>query len=139
MMKYKPEDAARCLPAGEYPATLYKAEEKISQSGNQMLVLQWQIELRDGRTLYVKDFVLNPNSLWKLQNLATAWGLAMEFTAGTFDPSEYIKKAVVLLLTVSNSEKYGDQNNIKAYKGGEVNGQVRVPEAAEIIDPEIPF
>jgi hypothetical protein len=138
-MKYNPKDAKSCLDAAEYPATLYKADEKISKEGNQMLLLQWQIELRDGRTLYIKDYVVNPSSLWKLRNLASAWGCLMEFEAGTFDPSEHLKRAATLLLIVEHSDQYGDQNRIKSYKpSGAVNGETRVPEPEDDLS-KIPF
>lgn len=60
------------LPAGDYDLVLVSVADKKSQAGNQMAILEFQV---DGKTRKVKDqIVMIEQVQWKWEQLAAAYG-----------------------------------------------------------------
>ncbi len=65
-----------CVTPGQYPATIIKAEEKLSKQGNDMIALTWEL---NGNKLWVFDhIVFLPTSAWKVDTFLKAIGHAPE-------------------------------------------------------------
>lgn len=138
---YDPKDAKDCLDAGTYDAELTSVEEKTSKAGNPMLAVIWTVPF-NGRDFRIRDFVVNPSTLFKLKAIAKAWHLHKEFDDGTFSLDDYIGKLIVLKLDVQTSAGYGDQNQVVGYE--ESSGQMPPREPAAPVgaigsDKDIPF
>lgn len=130
---YNPQDAKRtCLPDGTYDAELMSVTEKVSRAGEQMLEVIWTIPL-NGKENKVKDFVLNPKTVFKLENIAKAWGEFQVFEEGRFDLAEHIRRQITLKLNVKSSPEFGNQNNVVAYLPA--SGHALPPRAIENPQP----
>lgn len=117
--KYDPKDARDCLAEGSYDAELTSVEEKISSKGNPMLAIVWTVPW-DGRDWTVRDWIVNPGTLFKLKKLALACHQGKEFEELRFDLTDHIGRAFTLTLEVESSASYGDQNKVTGY--GESSG-----------------
>ena len=66
------------IAPGTYPATVIKAEEKMSKASNPMMVVELEVYTPDGKSKFVKDYIVTggeyPND-WRLSNLAKAVGI----------------------------------------------------------------
>lgn len=113
---YDPKDALMVLPAGEYNAVLKIVEEKVSQAGNNMAVLTWEVHPEDSRpTILVTDYIVFPKFTFKLKRLAKSMGKLEDFENKTFQPEDYIGSSTRVLLEVVQSDGYDDKNGIKSY------------------------
>lgn len=137
---YNPKDAAECLNEGSYDAELTSVEQKTSKKGSPMLEVIWTVPF-GGKDWKIRDYIVNPSTLFKLKNIAKAWHLHNEFAEGRFDLAEHVNRLIVLKLTVENSAAYGDQNQIAGY--GESSGQMppreMAPPPPTNKDADIPF
>lgn len=114
-MRYNPKDAADAAQPGDYEATLTACTEGTSKStGKEMLTLNFTVYADRDRPL--KDYIVNPDGLWKLKKLAIALGQKAAFDAGTFDPADHLNSNLTVTLKVEESDEYGDQNKISGYK-----------------------
>lgn len=112
---YDPKDAKECLDAGTYPAELYSVKEKVSKQGNEMLEVAWRVP-HDGRDFWVRDYIVNPSTVFKLKQIAKAWDLMAEFDACEFDLHKHLNKLITIKLDVQTSAQYGDQNKVSGYE-----------------------
>lgn len=134
---YNPKDASECLPEGEYDASIATVEEKISKSGgNPMLAVGFSVPM-NGRQWTVRDYIVNPSSLFKLKQISRCFGKLADFDAGLFDLAQFKGRALRLVLAVESEPGFADKNVIKAFK--ETNGAVRRPAATQQDDADIPF
>ena len=62
------------LDEGVYTLTVAKAEEKASQSGNPMMVVEFDVDGHEGHKLW-DNFVLIDKCLWKTKEFFDALGL----------------------------------------------------------------
>ena len=148
---YNPKDAASAWDAGDYEASIVKVDEGTSgSSGAPMLTVTFKVYNGDKeRTL--KDYIVNPSTLFKLKKLAVALGEGVAFGLGKFDPGDHINANLMLTLAVEESDEYGDQNKIKGYKPLSRQPAARpaprvpatlpasAPGAFDIADKDIPF
>lgn len=114
-MRYNAKDAIACLPAGTYDATVEAVTETTSKSGKEMLVVSYRIYKPNGGDTALKDYVVNPNGLWRLKRLAKAIGKTAEFESGVFRESDYVGSNLKLDLDVEEDEQYGDKNRIAGW------------------------
>ena len=137
--QYKPSDASECLPAGDYDAQLDVVEETVSKKGNPMLVVDWLI-LLNGRKWSVRDYIVSPQAIWKLKQIAVAFNQLDDFNDGVFDASMLLGQVATLSLIVRTSPEFGDQNSVKAYRavGGNHQAPASVPTSAPA-DEDVPF
>jgi hypothetical protein len=116
-LNYSPRDAEKCLPTGDYQASLKTCEEKTSKAGNPMAVLTWEVYPDDQRPpVLVKDYVVLPDGTWKIKRLAQALGKEPDFKTGHFQPEDQIGCSILLELRVEQQEGFDDKNAVKAYK-----------------------
>lgn len=142
MFKYNPEDATSCLPEGEAQLVLVKVEEKQSKAGNDMAVLTFDAFSGERRGR-VTEYVVNPTTLFKLKQIAKAFGpeASAEFDAGKFDPSDYIDGSLMAVLKVESQDGFDDKNVVKKYlpANGAAVASKPVAAADEADDPSVPF
>lgn len=115
MWEYDPKDAEYpVLDPGEYTAVLDSAEEKVSKKGNPMLECQWRIII-GSREVVVTDYIVNPATLFRLKAMAEAFGQLNAFEAGTFDPFQFVGKAVQVTLEIEKQDGYAPKNRIRKF------------------------
>jgi len=111
-MRYNPDDVT--FPEGLYDAEL-TAIEKVSKSGNPMMVVTAKVYYRDKSQL-VNDFFVegNQGSLTRLSKLSKVIG--HKFESGDVTPADITGKNVKVFLKVHDDEQYGKQNKISRYE-----------------------
>lgn len=155
MFNYNPKDAKKLFDPGDYSAELTSFEEKLTKTGKPMLVVNLQVYPHDaGQAILLRDWIVAPDSIWKLKKLAGALGVSDKFENQTFDPNEFRGCSVVVSLKVKDDEKYGEQNTVTGYKAqakepsgvftkrsANVQETVSTPSFHESasVDAEIPF
>ena len=139
-MRYDPNEAVACLPAGTYPAALAKAEEVVSKAGNDMIVLTFTV-YRDGSETTIKDYAVVPKTLYRLKRLAQALNCLPAFESGDTDwIQKQIGSTLRVELEVESDVKYGDQNRIAAYLPSDGTAPARRPVNQPSPDDEtVPF
>ncbi len=151
---YNPGDAVACWPEGEYDAILESAEVGTSKSsGAPMQTLSFRVYHPDGREAVVKDYIVNPSTLFKLKRFAVAIGQGEDFKAGTFQAADHLQTRLTLALSVQESAEYGDRNQVDGYKPpasaapnfaagrrtAALGKSAATPVASEINGDDIPF
>lgn len=63
------------LEEGTYALCISDTEEKVSNSGNPMLLVTFDVTDVDGNRKLFENFPLIPKALWKLKNLLDAVGM----------------------------------------------------------------
>ena len=117
MFNYNPKDAKKLFEAGDYCAELTGVEEKVTKTGKPMLVVNLQIHANDdGPSILLRDWIVAPDSIWKLQKLANALGVVDKFEDQSFNPEDYKGCNIGVTLKVRVDEKYGEQNTVVGYK-----------------------
>lgn len=150
-INYNPKDLIACQPAGEYPASIAAMNETESKAGNPMIKVEFDVYLPNGNTVKLNDYIVFPSTAFKLKKLAQATNNLEAFNSGTFASAPYVGKNLALILDVKESDEYGDQNTVKAYKAIGPGGQAApapvsqkfaarsTKPATEITDTDIPF
>lgn len=117
MFNYNPKDAKKIFEPGDYSAELGVFEEKATKTNKPMLVVNMQVFPRDsGPSIMMRDWIVNPDSIWKLKKLATALGVSDKFENQTFNPEDYQGNSVIVSLKVKDDPQYGEQNVVAGYK-----------------------
>lgn len=151
---YDPEKANSSWPEGSYEAAIIKAEETLSKEhgspahGDPTLVITYEIYgaaagPSRGQKITLKDYFTDPpagcakkGSLWKLRTLCQAVGLIEKFKAKTIRRRDFEGKNLIVNLSSSFDEKYGDQNKVESY-GKLDHAPTAVAAGAE--DDDVPF
>ena len=147
-MKYDPKNAAtKCLPAGEYPASIYGVTD-TDRDGNKLVSKKGEDKERvtfevyhNGAVRYVNQDFTAVSMLFLYQKLAKALGQGEAFKAGQFEAGNHIGDNLVLAIEIEESEQYGDKNVIKAFKPkqeGAAAPQPAAPQRVQAPRPEIP-
>lgn len=119
---YNPKDASNCWPEDDYSAVLEKVEDKTSKEkpdgsgGKPMQVMTWSIYHSDGRKQLITDYVVIPNALFKIKQLAVALGKRDQFDDGQFQADDNIGCSVIAHLVIEESEGFDDKNKIGRIK-----------------------
>lgn len=100
----------QCLIAGDYDAVLRKVEKAVSKKGNDMAVLDFNVN-HDGRGWALRDWIVAGFAKKKLADLAAALGR----DAATFRLSQQIGVACRVRVGVENDPSYGWTNRIEKY------------------------
>lgn len=124
MFKFNPITAEESLrmqqpfQEGEYEFCVTLCESKLSQSGNNMIVVFISIFSMDGKSLSIKDYILPEHAQmgFKWREFCVAIGLEKEYESGTID-LEAIKGCHGTCLIKHEKEKNGDRMfcKIKSY------------------------
>lgn len=104
------------IKAGVYPATVIKAEEKVSKAGNPMMVVEVEIFTPDGKSKFIKDFITTGGEYpqdWRLKHLAKAVGLPV---TGTINAIDLQDKSMHCKIGIKPAKgEYGESNEVKDY------------------------
>lgn len=104
------------IKAGVYPATVIKAEEKVSKANNPMMVVEVEIFTPDGKSKFVKDFITTGGEYpqdWRLKHLAKAVGLPV---TGTINAIDLQGKSMHCKIGIKPAKGgYGESNEVKDY------------------------
>lgn len=146
-MKFQPKTEKQIAeenlwPAGEYSFECYEAEDKVSKSGNDMIVLKLKVFNDDGAFIYVNDYLLE-SMAYKLRHAAVACNALAAYEAGHLSSHDFQGQAGRVKLKVQKSKdpQYADKNVISDYvvkKDGETDTSApAIPASAP--DDSIPW
>lgn len=139
------------IPAGIYPFEVVKAEEKLSKSGNDMIVLNLRVFYGE-RTVFINDYLLEAFG-FKLRHSAVTLNLEEKYNSGLLAADNYLGKAGWAKVGIKKDklkkgepsrELYPDQNTILDYVEEPDDEPVPTsgkasPKIATEDDDEIPF
>ncbi len=116
-MQFDP-DAVNPLTAGEYDFVVSWAEEKISASGNEMMVVK-MVAGTDGNHRPVTDYILARNA-FKLRMFAKSCGMLDQFLSGELLPKHLPGRRGRVVLAVEESKDLGEpgRNKVDRYVVG---------------------
>ena len=135
------------LPAGKYPFSVIKAEEKTSKaSGNPMLALQLTVYAPNGGQVTVFDYLME-NKPAQLEQFCRFTGLEALYASGKLEESDCVgREGWVCIKTQAGKDGYDPRNVVNYYcpkPEGTVAGapatRIAVNAAALASDDEIPF
>ncbi len=115
-MRVNPESdiAVLLLQPGEYDFEVLGAEEKISNSGNDMFILKLRVGPK-GNTRFLTDYVVRKNTK-KLFGACKACGLVAQYFHGEIVAGEFIGKVGRVLIGIDKGKgEYLDRNNVVRY------------------------
>lgn len=150
-MKFRPmsrEEADKkrfsVLEPGRYNARIVHAKEDVSNSGNDMLVLEVEVFGPEG-TVIVKDWLLSTERMvWKLQHLCEALGLSAKYAAGELKPEDVAGRSCCVDTSIEkpkpDSKYQRPQSRIDDYMAQEFAGSAPKPAASsKSDDDDLPF
>lgn len=122
-MRFTPqteEEAAGCLPKGEYDAVVATAVEKQSRAGNDMIEMDLTVYGPAGVETTVRDWLLSTDSgQRKLQGFCKSAGLWDIYMAGELTAAGCINRNVTVSIKVEDGD-YGPQNKVAYYKSNKL-------------------
>ena len=98
-------------PDGYYVAEITKAEQEVSQSGNDMIVVRWKTNIG---SIVFDRFVLLPQSLWVLRTALESMGYEIPDGPFDFDPDDLVGNTCGLEITNEEYEEK-DQPRVTGY------------------------
>jgi hypothetical protein len=123
-MNFAPKSRQELKPTlhdGTYPATVTKAEEKVSRSGNDMIALTLRVEAPEGGSVLVNDWLIpNEKNMWKVYAFCEAAGLADRYMSGGLSANDCLGACVNVKVKNEFSEQFGEQARVKGYIKPEV-------------------
>jgi len=145
-MKFDPKAGNSLIPDGEYDAEIATAEETLSKSGKDMMKLSLKVWAGGGGPRIVFDYLVVPETIWRLKQIAAAIGKLEQYNAGEIHTSD-LKGASVRVSVKTQPDKtgkYEDRNVIARYLAAEAgtgpaNGPPAGNENGAPIDDDIPF
>jgi hypothetical protein len=135
------------LPAGKYPFSVIKAEEKTSKaSGNPMLALQLTVYTPNGGQVTVFDYLME-NKPAQLEQFCRFTGLEALYASGKLEESDCVgREGWVCIKTQAGKDGYDPKNVVSYYcpkpeetVAGAPATRIAVNAAALASDDEIPF
>lgn len=142
-MKFDPKQANTLIKKGEYDIEFSVVEQTKSKAGADMWKLTLKVWPGGGqRTMF--DYIVFPNGLWKLKQIAAATDQQAKFDSGEMEPGDIQGQSARATVDVKEDAKYGDKNIIVRYlpQAAGAHG-TRQPsshnENGAPIDDEIPF
>jgi hypothetical protein len=104
------------LNPGEYDYEVYRAEDKTSKAGNEMIQLSLKVFTGDGdKFVFINDFLLD-SIPHKLRHFCAANGLLGVYESGTLQARDCLGKAGLVNIGIKKGTgNYADQNTVKDY------------------------
>lgn len=149
-MKFTPKSEreiaeANLLPEGVYDFEVTEAEDRVSQSGNEMIFLRLRCFSEDGRNRLVDDYLLEKIE-YKLRHAAEAMGLLDKYESGYLAAEDFLGRGgkVKIIIQKDKAGQYADKNavrdyvtegDIPAHVASKANGQAPQDDLSD----EIPF
>jgi hypothetical protein len=118
-------------PDGYYVAEVTKAEQEVSQNGNDMIVVRWKTHT--GSTVFDR-FVLVPQSLWVLRTALECMGYDIPDGPFDFDPDDLVGCACGLEITNEEYEEK-DQPRVTGYMPPDV-AEAEIEKAGGFVEQE---
>ncbi len=133
---------AMLLPAGDYDFEVLDAEDKISKSGNEMIVVKLAVFRANGSRQYVTDFLMEKLA-FKLRHFCYAVGVGDKYESGDL-AAEHVKgRAGRVKIQIEEQEGYPPKNIAKDYIPVVVDAKPAPAAApkkpAESSDDSVPF
>lgn len=118
-------------PDGYYVAEITKAEQEVSQSGNDMIVVRWKTNIG---SIVFDRFVLLPQSLWVLRTALESMGYEIPDGQFDFDPDDLIGNTCGIEVTNEEYEEK-DQPRVTGYMPEDV-ATAEIEKAGGSVDQE---
>lgn len=106
-------------PDGYYVAEVTKAEQEVSQNGNDMITVRWKTNI--GSSVFDR-FVLVPQSLWVLRTALEAMGFEIPDGQFDFDVDDLVGNSCGIEITNEEYEEK-DQPRVTGYMPAEIAEQ----------------
>ena len=108
------------LANGEYECEIVDAEETVSKAGNDMIKLVLCIYGNDGEQVRVYDYIVNPNTIYKLKSICRCCGIEFD---GILDEQLLIGRRMRVLTKIEpertvEGKTYAERNSIVKYVSG---------------------
>ena len=108
------------LANGEYECEIVDAEETVSKAGNDMIKLVLCIYGNDGEEVRVYDYIVNPNTIYKLKSICRCCGIEFD---GILDEQLLIGRRMRVLTKIEpertvEGKTYSERNSIVKYVSG---------------------
>ena len=159
-MRFTPKSAdeiaeAGLLPDGDYGFEVAAAEDAVSKSGNEMVVLTLKVFDEDDGARTIKDYlVATDGGMRKVRGFAVACGLLAEYEAGSLEADDMIGRAGKVKIRTDKNPGYEPKNGVafyldrdkQSFNGSSPRSPVRMPisnhsdnQRPGDLDDEIPF
>jgi hypothetical protein len=113
------EELNELFQPGRYIAEVFKAEEKTSKSGNEMIELQLKVYSQNmSETRLVFDYLVDIKSMaYKIKHFCDSCGITKIYESGKLSAENCIGKScqVVLIIKEDKEGAYPPKNAIKDY------------------------
>lgn len=104
-------DDMNVLEPGTYDFEVVEAEEKVSNSGNEMVAINMKVFRKDGSFAFVRDWLMNMDNYYAQHKCR-----AFLETTGRDEVNEYVQGATGLVaLQIEETPQYGKQNKVVGY------------------------
>lgn len=139
-MRFSPvseQDAAGCLPKGEYEAVVANATEKTSKKGNPMIEVDLTVFGPEGKEVNVRDWLVGSDGgQYKIQRFCKSADLWGTYEAGELSADSCKGVPVTVKLGIEEGDgEYPPRNSVKDYMPRKV-GNKTPPAATEL--PGVP-
>lgn len=118
-------------PDGYYVAEITKAEQEVSQNGNDMITVRWKTHM--GSTVFDR-FVLVPQSLWVLRTALESMGYDIPDGQFDFDPADLVGDKCGIEITNEEFEEK-DQPRVTGYMPVDV-AEAEIEKAGGYVEQE---
>lgn len=110
-------NALKLLQPGWYPCKVIGAEERISQAGNEMIVLDVQVFKEYGGSVFIKDYLMDTEfGASKIRNCAITFGALASYEAGLLEPNDLEGKEGYARIAIQPAKgTFPEKNHIQTY------------------------
>lgn len=138
--------AMNLISPGIYEFEVFDAVDKISDAGNEMIMLKMLIIDENNRERWIYDNLLDAMA-HKVRHFCEATGLLEKYNSELLVANDCIGKKAHLQIIIKKDKKgqYGDNNSVKDYiKSPEIKSSVTRPlpvseKKNDFIDDDLPF
>lgn len=127
------------LPKGTYDFEVFRAEDKISSKGNDMIAIDIRVFAPDGSMPFVKDWLLEVMA-FKLRHFCETTGLIGKYDDGSLCAEDCLRASGKVQLDIEKAKgNYGPKNVVKDYGAGPESDQMPKEKAVSEEDDDLPF
>lgn len=115
-MRYDPKSEVdnNLLPDGEYEAVVMVANEKVSQTGNEMIEIMLEVYRPDGGKSSAFDYLVSSaKTLWKVRQFCESAGI--DYMGGQLEADELVNLNVRVALVTEEQKGYRPKNKVVEY------------------------
>jgi hypothetical protein len=147
-MKFAPKSKEQLaeeglLPKGNYPFEVVGADDtKSKNTGADMIALNLRVFGPDGRSVFVKDWLLEAMGA-KLRQFCDHVGVIDQYEAGTLCAADCEGKTGYVTLKIKKSDDFDPQNSVASYGQPKQKAEASAPapkgESTDTASDDIPF